>query len=323
MIKGMILAAGRGTRMENLTDYLPKPLIPVANRPVMEYGVECLQRLGISTIAANVCYRKTDIMQHFADIYEQITIHWSEEEEAIGTAGGVKKMQHLLGDDTVVIIAGDALLDVDLRDLLAKHRENKALATIATFEVSDTSQYGVVLTDEAQRIVIFQEKPSAEEAISQHANTGIYIFEPEIFDFIPPNTFYDFAMDVFPVILELGLPFYAYPVTGYWTDIGNPQAYLQANMDFLTGSVKVNGRGQIFDTSFIGGNSTVAGSWLKRCMLGNNIHLPTGCEMEDCIIWDNTSLEEPIKLKSAIITPNKIVKLAKTAESCTVSIDKD
>lgn len=312
MLKGMILAAGRGTRMLELTDHIPKPLIPVANRPVMEYGIDCLQRLGISRIAANISYLKDEIKSHFNDNPSTMDIHWLEEPEATGTAGGVKQMQEMLGDDTFVIIAGDAMLDLDLRDLLAYHRANKALATIATFDVEDTSEYGVVVTDNAGRILQFQEKPAANVAISNNANTGIYIFEPEIFDLIPANTFCDFAMDVFPTILERGLPFYACPVTGFWTDIGNPQAYLQANLDFLTGEVKVAGKGQLSDGSFIAHDSFVADSLITRCIIGNNVNLPAGSDLVDCVIWDNAIIEKPLQLNSAIITRDGIMQLEKT-----------
>lgn len=313
MIKGMILAAGRGTRLFELTDHIPKPLIPVANRPVMEYGIDCLQRLGISTIATNVCYLKDEIKNHFINCPSAMDINWLEEPEATGTAGGVKQMQYLLGDDTLVIIAGDALLDIDLNGMLANHRKNKALATIATIQVKDTREYGVVDSDSTGHILRFQEKPAPEDAISEMANTGIYIFEPEIFDLIPAGIMYDFAENVFPTIIERNLPFFAYQVSGYWTDIGNQQAYLQANLDFLAGNVKVEGKGQFLDNSFIGYDSYVEDSRLTNCVIGSNVRLPAGCDLVNCVIWDNVIIKKPLTLESAIITPHTII-VTKRAE---------
>ncbi|HEX2951368.1 MAG TPA: nucleotidyltransferase family protein, partial [Armatimonadota bacterium] len=223
MPKGMILAAGRGTRLGPLTAYIPKPLLPVANRPVMSQGIHCLHRLGIETICANVSYHGQQIIETFHDGRAQdVTLHWSHETEPTGTAGGMKGMQHILGDDTVVVIAGDAMLDVDLAPVLAAHQANGAFVTLATFHVEDPSQYGVVVTDPLGRVVRFQEKPAPGTEISRQANTGIYVFDPGIFDLIPAGQFYDFALNVFPEVLRRRLPFYAVPVEGYWTDIGNP-----------------------------------------------------------------------------------------------------
>lgn len=222
-------------------------------------------------------------------------------------------MQYLLGDDTLVIIAGDALLDIDLNGMLANHRKNKALATIATIQVKDTREYGVVDSDSTGHILRFQEKPAPEDAISEMANTGIYIFEPEIFDLIPAGIMYDFAENVFPTIIERNLPFFAYQVSGYWTDIGNQQAYLQANLDFLAGNVKVEGKGQFLDNSFIGYDSYVEDSRLTNCVIGSNVRLPAGCDLVNCVIWDNVIIKKPLTLESAIITPHTII-VTKRAE---------
>jgi len=303
MPRGMMLAAGRGTRLGPLTETLPKPLLLVANTPVMAHGLACLRRLGITEICANVCYRGEQIIARFDDD-DRFCLNWLYEHEASGTAGGMKGMQRFLDGDRVVIIAGDALLDIDLVPVYAAHCANGAFITLATVTVPDPSCYGVVVTDTAGRIQRFQEKPAPGTEISRQANTGIYIFEPEIFDLIPPGAFCDFAMNVFPEVLRRGLPFYAVPVEGYWTDIGNPGDYLQANLDFLAGRIRIEGSGTRVGDNLIGEGTITAGSRLSRCVVGAGAVLPAGCELTECVVWPGVELPEPTGLTSAVITPH-------------------
>ena len=304
MPKGMMLAAGRGTRLGPLTEYLPKPLLPVANRPVIQRGIDSLLRLGITEIGVNVSYRGTqiqDIFPHPSQLPYQL--HWSLEQEPTGTAGGLKGLQHKLGDDTVVVIAGDAMLDVDLTAVLAVHEQCGAFATLATLEVADPSLFGVVETAADGRIIRFQEKPAPGTAISKQANTGIYIFNTGIFDLIPAGNFYDFALHVFPEILRLGLPFIATPVQGYWTDIGNPGDYLQANLDFLAGHVCVQGHGTLCDGNLLAPGACVEGVSLSNCVVGENAVLAAGSILHNCVVWPNVHLTAAVTLHSAILTP--------------------
>lgn len=319
MPKGMILAAGRGTRLGPLTEYLPKPLLPVANRPVMERGLECLRRVGIHEVGVNVCYRGEQIREIFSHADAQ-RIHWAFETEPTGTAGGMKGLQAHLAGDLVVVIAGDAMLDVDLSPLLVAHRAHGAFASLATIPVDDPSQYGVVVADADGRIISFQEKPAPGTEISCHANTGIYLFEPEIFDLIPAGTFYDFALNVFPDILARGLPFYAFPVDGYWTDIGNPGEYLRANLDYLAGRItRLAGRGTPMGNSLVDGGAQVAGVTLSRCIIGDRALLAPGSVLEECVVWPDTQVKSPVTLRHAVLTPWGIYQVdGKTA--LTVSI---
>lgn len=303
MPRGMMLAAGRGTRLGPLTDTLPKPLLPVANTPVMAHGIACLRRLGITEICANVCYRGEQIIAQFDDDPD-LHLNWLYEQEASGTAGGMKGMQRFLDGDRVVIIAGDALLDIDLAPVYAAHCANGAFITLATVTVRDPSCYGVVVTDAQRRILRFQEKPTSGTEISHQANTGIYILEPEIFRMIPAGAFCDFAMDVFPEVLRRGLPFYAMPVDGYWTDIGNPGDYLQANLDFLAGDIHINGCGTRIGDNLVGEDAVIAESRLSRCVVGVGAVLPAGCELTDCVVWPHTELPEAVVLSSTVITPH-------------------
>jgi len=305
MLKGVILAAGRGTRLGPLTESVPKPLLPVANQPVMEQGIACLRQLGITDIQVNISYRAEQILERFGDGSAYgVALHWLVEREPSGTAGGLKAMQQHLDGSRVVIIAGDAMLDVDLTVLLRAHQQRGAFASLATLPVRDPSQYGVVVSEPNGAIQRFQEKPAPGTEISNQANTGIYIFEPEIFEMIPPGTFYDFALNVFPDILRRGLPFFAFPVEGYWTDIGNPGDYLQANLDYLGGRIHITGRGVASDGNLIDAEAQVAGVQLSRCVIGAGATITPGSTLTDCVVWAGTQLLEPCTLTSVILTPN-------------------
>ncbi|MEI7834710.1 MAG: sugar phosphate nucleotidyltransferase, partial [bacterium] len=287
MPKGMILAAGRGTRLGHLTAAIPKPLLPVANVPVMTYGIQCLHHLGIDEICINVHYRAEQIQQAFSDLPY---ITWAHEKELTGTAGGMKKVERHLSDDIIVVIAGDAMLDIDLTPMLNAHRERGAFASIATYLVDDPSQYGVVVADDEGRIQQFQEKPKRGTEISNHANTGIYIFDPQVFELIPADVHYDFALDVFPEILRRGLPFYAFPTTGYWTDIGNPGEYMQANLDYLLGNIKAVGLGRRQGTSLVAETAHVDGVTLHNSVVGSHAHVAAGCVLHNSVVWPGARL---------------------------------
>src|SRR5215204_3323848 len=216
-MKAMALAAGKGTRLFPLTGEIPKPMAPVVNTPIIEHIFDLLAGHGIEEVYVNVHY--------LAD-------------ELLGTAGGVKRLADRF-DDTFVVVSGDALTDVNIKELVEFHREKGALATIALRRVYDTSEFGVVEIDEEGNIQGFQEKPSPEEAISTLANTGIYVFEPRALDYIPEGVFFDFAEDVFPKLLEHGERFVGYQEDFYWSDIGTLAAYRQAQYDVLSGKVEV------------------------------------------------------------------------------------
>lgn len=300
----MLLAAGRGTRLGPLTDTLPKPLLPVANHPVMGHGLRCLRRLGIVDVCVNVSYRAAQIIEIFNDGHAyDLRLHWSVEPTPFGTAGGMKRKQSLLDDDLVIVIAGDAMMDMDLAPLLAAHRAAGAFASLATVKVADPSGYGVVVSDAHGRIRLFQEKPAPGSAISHDANTGIYIFDPAIFDLIPDDACCDFSLQVFPEILRRGLPFFAFPIEGYWTDIGNPGEYLRANLDYLAGRIRVTGDGEAIDGSLIAVGSGGDAATLSHCVIGRHVTLPRGCALTNCVVWPQTVVPAARRLSSAVLTP--------------------
>ena len=251
-MRAMVLAAGLGTRLRPITYAMPKPMVPVLNRPVMEHSVRLLARHGFSEAIANLHWFPETIEGHFGDGSAfGLELSYIREEQLLGTAGGVRNAAGFLGD-SFLVVAGDALTDIDFQAMRKFHESHDGIATMATKRVADTDQYGVVIPGEDGRVQGFQEKPDPAEALSDLANTCIYMFRQEIFDFFPPPGtskaageddsagFADWAMDVFPALLENDVPFYSHEIEAYWNDIGNLEELRQGNLDALLGAVAVD-----------------------------------------------------------------------------------
>lgn len=244
-MRAMVMAAGKGTRLRPVTDLVPKPMAPVANRPVVDHILRLLKRHGITEVVLNLHHLPEAITGYLGDgAALEMDIRYSHEPELLGTAGGVKKNEDFLGTGTFLIMSGDALTDIDLTELLAAHKRNGAIATIAVKEVADPSQYGVVVTDATNRVLGFQEKPAREEARSNLCNCGIYVFEPELLSLIPAEQFDDFGSRLFPDMLKQDVPFYAHTFSGYWSDVGNLSEFARGNADALAGRVQVEMLGE-------------------------------------------------------------------------------
>jgi mannose-1-phosphate guanylyltransferase len=227
--------------------------VPVLNRPVMEHIAELLARHGFDEVLANLHWFPELIRGRFGDGSRfDIDLTYSEEAALLGTAGGVRNAAGFLGE-SFLVISGDALTDIDLAAMRAFHESHDGIATLATKRVADTSQFGVVITDADGRVQGFQEKPNPAEALSDLANCGVYMFRAEIFDYFPiagerskaagpddPDGFADWALDVFPALLDAGVPFYVHEVDAYWNDIGNLSELWQGNVDALAGRVRVD-----------------------------------------------------------------------------------
>src|SRR5215213_573127 len=260
----MVLAAGKGTRLFPLTGEVPKPLAPVVDTPIIGHIFDLLARHGVTETRVNVHYLADALLQAYGheSRLNGMKVRLVREEELTGTAGGVKRLAGTAPaddfDETFVVVSGDALTDVDLKALLAFHKEKGALATIALHRVFDTSEFGVVEVDEADNILGFQEKPIPEEAISTLANAGVYAFEPRALEYVPENAFFDFARDVFPRFLEAGERFVGYQGTFHWSDIGTLEAYRQAQYDVLSGKVRVKVPGEKRgETLWVGENAQI------------------------------------------------------------------
>jgi mannose-1-phosphate guanylyltransferase/phosphomannomutase len=234
------MAGGEGSRLRPLTSRLPKPLAPVVNKPVMEHIIDLLKRHGITEVVATLHYLADEVESFFGDGSAfGVKMHYVVEDTPLGTAGAVKMAQHLLRDETFLIISGDALTNIDLTAMLDHHRRTGASATIALQRVTNPLEYGVVVTDNESRITRFLEKPSWGEIFSDTINTGMYVLEPDILDYMEAGRNYDFSTDVFPKMLHENRILQGYITSAYWTDIGNLQAYHQANLDALNGKAQI------------------------------------------------------------------------------------
>lgn len=243
-MKGVIMAGGKGTRLRPLTCHLPKPMVPLVEKPMMEYTIEWLKRFGITDIAVTIHYLRDCIKDYFGDGRRfGVHISYFEEQEPLGTAGSIKNASSFI-DDTFIVISGDALTDFHLSEALEFHQQRGALATILMSREREPLDYGEMIIDQAGRVKQLLEKPGWDEVYSDFVNTGIYIFEPEILHYIEADTPSDFSSDVFPHLLQYEKPLYGYAAKGYWLDIGTFQQYRQAHIDILNKKVNVSLKGE-------------------------------------------------------------------------------
>lgn len=242
------MAAGLGTRLRPITYEIPKPLAPVANRPIMEHVLSLLARSGLGEVIANLHWFPDLVRGRFGDGSALgVELAYEYEENLLGTAGGVRNVREFFGSEPFLVMAADALTDVDLRALAAAHAQNDGIATLATKRVPDVSEFGVVVAGPDGRVQGFQEKPDPAEALSDLASCMIYVLEPEVFDYFPDKLEVDFALDVFPALLEHDVPFFVHVADAYWNDVGSLPEYLQGNFDVLAGAVAVEAAGQLVD----------------------------------------------------------------------------
>ena len=310
--KAMVMSAGMGSRLEPLTLQVPKPLVPVCNRPVMDILFESLSKIGINKVVCNTYYLADQIIDRYQSNDLGVEFNYITEETLSGTAGGLKKCQFFFekGEDFVVLSA-DGLTNADIKKGIEVHKQSGAIATIGVKRIAknEVSHFGVVVTDENGFITEFQEKPSVEDAKSDCINTGIYIFNYKIFDYIPENTFYDFAKNVFPKLL-LEKQINTFVIEDYWSDIGTLEQYKISTQDVFLGNCKFEhakivstSTGSCItnseipeDTVFVG-NSTIG----KNCKIGKNV------TVANSIIWDNVTIKDNVKISDCIIASNEVV----------------
>lgn len=293
-MKAIILAAGQGTRVRPLTYELPKPMVPILGKPVMAYLIEHLVAHGVHKIMVNVSYLHEKIEEYFGDGHQyNAQIGYSFEgyvndeglvmPQPIGSAGGIRKIQDFgkFFDETTVVMCGDALTDLDLHAALAEHRKKGAFASVITKEVpwNKVSDYGVVVTAEDGRVLSFQEKPGRENALSNMASTGIYIFEPEVIALIPPNTTFDIGSQLFPLLIESNIPFYAQSGKFNWLDIGTISDYWSVLQNVMRGEVAdMNIPGtEIAEGIRVGLNTRI--DW-QGTIIEGPLYIGSGCHIE-------------------------------------------
>lgn len=316
-IKAMIMSAGVGSRLEPLTLSIPKPLVPIANRPVMDILFEKLSKIGVTGVICNTYYLADKIIERYSNNNFGINFNYIKEDTLSGTAGGVKKCQSFFDkDSSFLVLSADGLSDVDLKKAIEHHKNTGAVATIGIKKIAmeDVPHFGVVVTDNNGYITEFQEKPSVEEAKSNYINTGIYIFDYKIFDYIPENTFYDFAKNVFPKLVERN-EINTFEVSEYWSDIGTINQYIQSNEDVFLGKCNFphdkivelqNGTSYIADEScIIPQNVTFKG----KSVIGKNTKIGRNAIIENSIIWDNVVISDDVHIENCVIASDCVIKM--------------
>jgi len=337
-MKAMILAAGKGTRVRPITHTIPKPMIPILQKPVMEFLLELLREHGFTEIMVNVSHLAEEIENYFRDGQRfGVEIAYSFEGriedgeligDAMGSAGGLKKIQNFqhFFDDTFVVLCGDALVDLDLTEAVKRHKAKGALASLITKRVprDQVSSYGVVVTDDDGRVRSFQEKPEVDDAASDMINTGIYIFEPEVLDFVPSGQPFDIGSDLFPKLVAAGAPFYALPMEFEWVDIGKVPDYWQAIRSVLQGQVRqvqipgkevrpgvyaglnvaanwdqIHVKGPIY----VGGMTKIenGATIIGPAMIGPNCHICEGATIDNSIIFDYSRIGAGVRLVEKLV----------------------
>ncbi|RIW31053.1 nucleotidyltransferase family protein [Bacillus salacetis] len=237
-MKGVILAGGKGTRLKPYTLSVPKPMITIMNKPILEYNIALLKASGITSIMITTCYKAEKISDYFGDGSEfGVDITYFQEDQPLGTAGGIFDSGSYLSEPFVVI-SGDAFTSLALSEAAAFHQEKGSLLTIVGKDIPDPWGYGVCKTDSEGRLIEFVEKPGSEGIISNIVNTGIYVIQPELLQMYPFKGFTDFSRDVFPRLLLEEEDIYVFQTKDYWRDIGTPEQYKMAREDFLNGKMK-------------------------------------------------------------------------------------
>ena len=301
-MKAMVMAAGLGTRLRPLTYEVPKPMVPVANRPVIELIMRSLAKQGFNEVVANLHWFPETVRDHLGDGSELgIELTYSFEEHLLGTAGGVRNVRDHFGDEPFLVMAGDALTDIDLGALLHAHRAHDGLATLAVKRVANTSEFGVVVTDSEGRVQGFQEKPDPAEALSDLANCMIYAFDPTVFDHFPDDEVIDFALDVFPALLAADVPFHVHETKAYWNDVGSLPEYLQGNLDAVDGEVDVEIAGEIVSE---GDGATLApGVELTgRVLVGAGAEVGERAQIDGpCVIAPGVRVGAGARIKRAVL----------------------
>jgi mannose-1-phosphate guanylyltransferase len=337
-MKAMILAGGKGTRVRPLTDRVPKPMIPIISKPLMEFLIDLLKQHGFDQIVVSTSYLADSIEAYFREgsrfgvqigySFEGYHTDGHSMPEGLGSAGGLKKIQEFSGffDDTFAVLCGDAIIDLDLSAALAFHRERKAIATIVMKDLprAQVGSYGVVKTAADGRILQFQEKPAPADAISTTINTGIYFFEPAIFDYIPAGAPFDIGGQLFPLLASRDLPFYGVALPFSWIDIGSTPDYWQATQMILRGEFKVDMPGRelapgiwgginlALDLSktdvrgpvYIGSGSAIepGATVIGPTVIGRNCVVHAGARIEACIVEDYTRVSAFADIHDKIVS---------------------
>jgi mannose-1-phosphate guanylyltransferase len=335
----MILAGGLSTRLYPLTKQVPKPLVPVAGVPNAVHLIKYLHSFGYDEIAINVFYLADAIFDALGDGSDfGVKLHYLHEPVLMGSAGALKPLEQYFGRETFVVVGCDDLTDLPLDKMVAFHKERTAIATIGLVEREEVDQYGVVVVDGRGKIVGFQEKPEKGTERSRLVNTGIYVFEPEIFKHIPAAQFYDFGKQVFPSLQEAGAAFYGFDARGaYWCDIGTPSEYRRASFDVVDGVFSIPGtraRGvdltatvaddaKLDDDVWVGANAQIgAGARVAGpSVIGDGVSVGNDTRIERSILWSGATIGEGATVRDTIVGKEYFVEDGVTLDNAVVAND--
>ncbi len=339
-LKAVILVGGPGTRLQPLTFSVPKSLVPVLNRPVMEHMIAYLKQFGVEDIILTLSYLPDAIRNHFGDGRDfGVRLTYCLEKDPLGTAGAVKNAGDQL-DSSFIVLNGDVFTEMDLAEMHSFHVKKKARATIALTWVDNPSAFGVVETDSGSRVQRFIEKPPPGTATTNWINAGTYILEPEVLNYIPANQHYMFERGLFPRLLDAGEPVFGYPYRGYWLDMGTLEQYFSLNMDFLLSKVSdplvaVSGRDgirlgpdviihpsavitapAIIDRGCrIGKDVCLKG----RVSIGQNCRLADGASIENAVLWDNVRVGAKARVDRCIISSDTVIGDEQDITNCVIT----
>jgi len=340
------MAGGEGTRLRPMTANQPKPLLPVANRPIMEHVLRLLRKHGFDETIVTVQFLAALVRNYFGDGEEfGMSLRYATEDMPLGTAGSVRNAEDELRDQPFLVISGDALTDMDLTAMVRSHRENGALVTVGLARVPDPLEFGIVITQEDGRIQRFLEKPTWGQVFSDTVNTGVYVMEPEVLAEVPPGEVVDWSGDVFPKLLKRGAPLYGYISDGYWEDVGTHESYLKAQADVLAGRVvtdiagfevspgvwvaegaevdqdatltgplcigdyaKVEAGATLREYTVVGSNVVIKeGAFLHRAVVHNNVYVGQGVNLRGCVIGKNTDVMRLVRIEEGAIVGDECV----------------
>ena len=320
-MKAVIMAGGFGTRLRPLTCNIPKPMVPMVNRPIMEYIIRLLRTHNITDIIVTLFYHPEVITDYFRDGSRLgVQLKYVKADADYGTAGSVRSAAKLLGE-RFLIISGDVLTDFNLMKAIEFHQGREAKATIVLYHSQNPLQYGVVITRDDGKIVRFVEKPTWGEVFSDTINTGIYILEPEVLDIVPKGQEFDFSKDLFPQLLERDDALFGYPSDGYWRDVGNLSEYQEAHWDSLAGRVKIDFPGRKEGSIYAGSNTRIdaksnnfkgtvvigdhctfgENATISNSVIGNQVKIEAGATIEDSIIWDEAVIRRGARLTADVV----------------------
>ncbi|MDQ2087316.1 NDP-sugar synthase [Herbivorax sp. ANBcel31] len=323
-MKALFLAGGKGTRLRPITNELPKPMVPVMGKPLLERNIERLKEHGVDEIVLSTCYKPYKIEKYFGSGEKTgVKVNYISEDIPLGTAGAIKNAQEFF-KDTFIVFNADILSDIDISDMIKYHKKKKAFATIATTEVEDPSAYGVIEYDKKGFVTAFKEKPKHHETTSNLINAGIYIFEPGLFDEIPLDKSVSIERETYPRLLNKGKKIAVYNKCSYWLDLGTPDKYIKAHKDILNGDLKmlahnfknnpkyisstakIHPNAKIIDPVYIEDNVEIGAFAVvgPNTFLGENSHVGVGSKVIGSVVWDHASVGNGALIANSVIMSN-------------------